>query len=182
MNSIVASNDSVIVGNKKVKHSMVVGGELIVNKYLEVTELGSDAYFKTIVRLGIAQQERREIILLEKAMDEIQKNIQNIEQIKYRHRLTPKDDTKDVLHKLAITRQSLLQQNSLLEEKKNSILEQLKQTGSARAVIKKCVYPGVIVFINDRYLKVNSKLGAGSFVFNKDNDSVVFIAESESES
>ncbi len=179
INSIVASNGAVMVGNKKAKHSMIVGGELTVDKYLEASELGSESYFKTIIRLGIAQEERRQIILIDKEMDEIQSKFQKIEQIEYRHKLTPVKDTKDVLFKLAITRKALQGQIVTLEEKKNKIIEQLKQSGTAKAVVKKCVYPGVIVFINDRYYKVHNKLGAGSFIFDKDGDRVVFIAESQ---
>jgi uncharacterized protein (DUF342 family) len=177
MNSIVASNGSVFVGDQKVKHSMVVGGELIVNERLEVSELGSDAYFKTLVRLGMAQEKRRQIILLDKEMDEIQKKLQDIQQIECRHRLARKEDSNDVLYKLAITRKALSDQNLRLEEKKNTILEHLKQTDDSRVVVKKCVYPGVTVFIHDRYYKVHNKLGAGSFIFDKQSDQVVYVAD-----
>jgi uncharacterized protein len=179
LNSIVASNGTVTVGSKKTKHSMVAGGELTADKYLEVSELGSTSYVKTIIRMGIAQEERRQIILIDKETDEILSKFQKIEQIQYRHRLTPIASTNDVLFKLAITRKSLQGQIDLLAEKRSLIIEQLKKADSAKLVVKKCVYPGVIVFINDRFYKVNNKLGAGTFTFNKDDDKVVFIPETQ---
>lgn len=177
INSVVASNDTVIVGDKKTQHSMVVGGELTAKNYLEASELGSDAYSKTIVKLGIAQEERRQIILIDKEVNEIQEKLEKVTQIEYRHKLTPVADTKDVLFKLAITRKALLNQIDDLESKRLEVLTRLKETCNAKAVVKRCVYPGVVLFINDRFYKVRNKLGAGSFIFDKDNDRVVFLPE-----
>lgn len=175
INSIVASNGHVIVGDQKVKHSMVVGGELTVHNCLEVSELGSDAYFKTVIRLGIAQEERRKIILIDKEIDEINKQLKEVELVAYRHKLTPKEDTETVLHKLAVAKRILQEKIPALEKKKNDILDQLKEKRDNQVIVKKCTYPGVIVFINDRYYKVNTKLGPGSFVFDKENDVVSFV-------
>ncbi|MDH5485447.1 MAG: FapA family protein [Gammaproteobacteria bacterium] len=174
MNSTVATNGKVIVGDQKIKHSMVVGGELIVNKYLEVVELGSDAYPRTLVRLGMGQEERRQIMLLDKEMDEVEKKLQRIEQLKYRHRLTPKDDTKEVLYKLAIAGKALVDQHQAQEVKKNTILEQLKETDGLKVVVKKCAFPGVTVIINDCSYQVKRTLAAGCFVYDKLRNRVMY--------
>ncbi len=175
INSIVASNGSVVVGGKKAKRSMVVGGELTAHKLIEVLELGSNAYSKTILRLGVAQEDRRQINQLDQKIDEIKEKLESLNQIEYHHKHAPKEDTEAVLKKISLTHDAMSAELVPLEEEKTNILAQLKQTESAKVVVKKCVYPGVVININDHSYEVERELGAGSFVFDRDADRVIFV-------
>jgi len=175
INSTVASNGVVVVGDKKAKRSIVVGGELTAHKLIEAAELGSHAYSKTILRLGVAQEDRRQINLLDQKIDEIKAKLDSLSQIEYHHKHAPKEDTEAVLKKISLTRDAMSAEVVPLEEEKSNILAQIKQTESAKVVVKKCVFPGVVVYINDHSYEVQRELGAGSFVFDSDANSVIFV-------
>ena len=175
INSIVATNGSVVVGSKKAKRSMVVGGELTAHKLIELVELGSNSYAKTILRLGVAQEERRQINNLDKELDEFNSKLEQINQIEYHHKQSPKADTEEVLSKVALTRESLQLEISSIEEKKSQVLDQVKESESGKVVVNKCVYPGVVISINEHSYEVERELGAGSFIYDKDLNSVIFV-------
>ena len=177
LNSIAASNDSIRVGDGKVKHSMVAGGEITANNYLEVSELGSDGFVKTIVHIGLAQEERRKLRLIDDDIEDTTMNLKKVDQVETRHRLTPVDESKEILFKLQLTRKALIEKKHDLEEKKSTLIEELKDKNVGSVRINKCVYPGVIVFIQDKFYKVHSKLGAGSFVYDRQDDRVVFVPD-----
>lgn len=176
INSTVASDGVVRVGDNKAKRSMVVGGELTAHKLIEAVELGSNAYSKTIIRLGVAQEDRSQLNSLDKSVDEVKEKLERINQIEYHHKHSPKDDSEEVLRKVTSTREALQTEIASLEDEKNKILEQLKESDSAKVVVKKCVFPGVVVYINEHCYEVERELGAGSFVYDSDASRVVFMA------
>ncbi|RDH86005.1 MAG: hypothetical protein DIZ80_00595 [endosymbiont of Galathealinum brachiosum] len=177
LNSTVASNDTIRVGVGNPKHSMVAGGEITANNHLEVSELGSDGFVKTVVHIGVAQEERRKIRLID---DDIEKNILNlkkVDQLETRHRIMPVKETKDIIFKLQITRKALVDTKQKLEEKKLKLIEEIKDKNVGNVRVNKFTYPGVIIFIQDKRYKVSKKLEAGSFVYDRKSDKVRFIKD-----
>lgn len=173
INSTVISNGAVIIGGAK--RSTVVGGELSGSKLIEVEELGSNANTKTIISLAFELQDRTELIHLNKDIDVVKEELEHINQIEYHHKKLPKDDTEEVLQKVALKRQQLLAKISALEEKKGVILALLKESEAVKIVVKKAVFPGVVVYFNDHSYEVESELGAGSFVYDNEANQVVFM-------
>lgn len=174
INSRVTSNAAVVIGGGK--RSTVVGGELSGYKMIEVEELGSSAGTETIVRLAIKMKDRKELIQLYKDIDVVKEELEHINQIEYHHQRLPKEDTEEVLQKVAIKQQQLRAKISALEEKKTIVKVQLEESESAKISVRKAVFPGVVVYFNDHSYKVERELGAGSFVYDNEANQVVFMA------
>lgn len=172
INSTVASNGSIKIGDKRAKRSMVIGGELTANKLIEATELGSQSYSKTILRLGIAQEDRQQMTALEKDLNERREKIGTLSQIEYHHKHAPREDTEEVLHKVEVTREALLAEIASLEEEKNKILDKIKEAESAKVIVKQHVYPGVIIDINDCTYEVLNELSSVVFAYDSDKSKV----------
>jgi uncharacterized protein (DUF342 family) len=174
MNSTVASNASIIVGGKKARKSVLVGGEVTAHNSLEALVLGTPAYAKTHIRLGMAQEQRREINTLDKSIETRQEEIKQLDQIEAHHKHYPKDDTAEVLPKIVATREAKQTEIAEFEQKKSELLAQLKEADSIKVVVHKCVYPGVTVTINEASYEVSKELGSGTFYFDKESNKVAF--------
>ena len=174
INSTVASNGAITVGGRSSKNSAVVGGELTAHNSIEVHTLGSQAYLKTHIRAGLAQEDRREINNIDKEILARREEVIRLNQIEQHHKLHPKPGAADVIRKVLATRDVKQSEIAELEKKKEQVVKMIAEAGSGTVVVHKRVFPGVTITINNCSYEVKDELGGGTFLFDRETNKVVF--------
>lgn len=169
INSVVATNSAIFVGDPKAKQSAVIGGELTAQHLIEVMEIGAPTYSKVLVRLGIPQEKRRQFNLLLSQIESEEKELEDLGKIETHYRNSAKADQSDVLQRITKTRehlqQALIEHNAELAELKESLAD----AESSRLVVHKKAYPGVIIHINDTSYELSREYGPGCFLLEDGN-------------
>jgi len=172
INSVVASNGAVFAGSPKVRHAAVMGGELTARTLIEVMELGTPNYAKTIVRLGIPQELRRQLNLENMEIEKLEKELQDLARIEHHYHQHPSFNNKEILQRIDLTRTSLNQQLAEHRQSMEALNIQLDANEASRLVVHKKVFPGVVISINDHHLELSNEYGKG--VFTLDDNLIVF--------
>jgi hypothetical protein len=168
INSEVASNSTIIVGDKRARHSAVMGGVITAHTLVEAITLGSPAYAKTLIRIGMAQETRRQLNKLETEIEKKQQELTNLDQIENRYKKSTNADTATLMRKIQTTREASLTEIAAYKEQEAELLTTLKQTESAKVVVHKNTLPGVIICINEQRLEITHELGKGTFTLTDD--------------
>ncbi len=164
INSKVASNSQIVIGSKTAKHGALMGGELIAHSLIQARVLGTPAYTKTIVRVGLPQELRRELNALMQEIDTKQAELAKLDQLENHLKANPAAMKADMAAKISATRQVLTQALDKLQLKHEEFSQQLANADNAKVVVTKTVYPGVTIYINDVSLEVKQEHGCGAFV------------------
>lgn len=172
INSTVASNGAVFAGSTKVRHAAVMGGELTARHLIEAIELGTPTYARTVVRLGIPQELRRQLNHLGNEIQAQEKELEDLAKIEHHYRHHPTAQAGEVLQRVSVTRNALQEQLSVQRQSLAELRAQLAGDQQTRLVVHKKVYPGVIVNISDHAYEVRDEHGKG--VFTLDDNRVVF--------
>jgi uncharacterized protein (DUF342 family) len=163
INSTVACNGAIFAGSPTARHAAVMGGELTAHRLIEVVELGSPAYARTLVRLGVPQEQRRQLNQLLADLDARDRELLALDQLEARYRT--RRDAPDLLGRIALERAALTEQRAAQQAALAALRNQLGATGHGHLVVHKRVFPGVIVSINDATFTVTAEYGRGRFSF-----------------
>lgn len=182
INSEIGSNGDIVVGDKGSKNASVIGGIVTAKRSVEAASLGSQIYAKTIVRVGFSQESRREFNKLEGDLAAKKAEMEQLDQIEYRHVHYPKDDSEVILAKVGATRDAKKQEMEAImkaiEELKNTVTE----AEQAKVIVHKCVYPGVTISINEYAYDVTREMGNGTFSLDTEIKAVIFTPASAASS
>jgi len=172
INSKVSSNNAITVGNKKSRHSAIIGGRLTAHNHIEANTLGSSAYRKTIVSVGFTQEIKQQQRDLKKDIESKENDITQLEQIKAHNKSHPMPDTEDALLKVNAIQETLRDGVKNLTEQLNTVMAQLEQSKNVKIVVHNQVFPGVTIKINDHIYPVNKETNGGTFTL--ENNRVIF--------
>ena len=163
MNSTIGSNSSVIVGTGRSKGGAIIGGELTAHCDVEASTLGSQAFIKTIIRVGLAQEERRELNNLKNDLVTKKHELKQLGQLENHYQLHPSTVGEEIMRKITNTRKTLLEEVSIIKEKYDVLNKRINKSENAKVVAHKRIYPGVTIYINELHYNVVRELGPGTF-------------------
>lgn len=172
INSQVASNESITIGDKYNRHGTVIGGEVIAHTAIIAKELGSSSHAKTRIKAGIGQENRREINQLEFDIQAKKEEVLRLNQIEYHYKTNPENGNEALMHKVTATRAALLQEIANLGLDLAQLNKKIEAASNPTITVEKYVYPGVTIELGSHRLEIRSKLGAG--VFSIHDDEIVF--------
>jgi len=172
INSKIACDGVLTVGGGK--RGSVMGGELIANQIVNVVELGSPAGHKVHVHVGLAQETRKALNQLEKAITTKEHELQQLSQIEQLHTHKPKAGSDEILRKVAATRSAQAEALEQLKQQRQTLETEIAESNQAKVIIQRRVYPGAIITINNHTYEVKNEFGTGEFVLNLEKGMVVF--------
>ncbi|MFC1747233.1 flagellar assembly protein A [Pseudomonadota bacterium] len=168
INSKVASNSNINVGDNPSKHCAVIGGELIAHAEITAVELGSSSFPRTIIKVGLTQESRRELNQLDDQISAKKDEVLHLNQIEYHYKTHPDKSNEELLHKVTVTRSVLMQEIANLGLLRSEINEKIEAALHPSVTVEKWVYPGVIIELGSHSFEVHSKLGPGKFTVHED--------------
>jgi hypothetical protein len=174
INSEIGSNGDILIGDENAKAS-IIGGIVTAHNKIETACLGSKIYSKTIVRVGFSQEMRREFNRLETELEAKKSEIEQLDQIEYRHTHYPMADSQTILAKVAATRVAKQGEIERINKAVEEMVKEANTDGGSKVIVKKSVFPGVTVSINEHTYDVTRELGPGVFSFDPEIKAVVFI-------
>lgn len=175
INSEIGSNGDIVVGAENAKAS-IIGGVVTAHNRIESACLGSKIYSKTIVKVGFSQETRREFNKLEADFEVKNKELEQLDQIEYRHKHYPMGDSQAILAKVAATRALKQQEIEAIKKSIEGIKQKIADAGGSKIVVKKSVYPGVTVSINEVSYDVTHEMGPGVFSLDTEIKAVIFVS------
>lgn len=174
INSEIGSNGDIVIGAENAKAS-IIGGVVTANNRIESACLGSKIYSKTIVRVGFSQETRREFNKLESDIEVKNKELEQLDQIEYRHKHYPMGDSQTILAKVAATRVVRQQEMAALNKSIEELKQKVAESEGSKVIVKKSIYPGVTVSINEYTYDVTRELGPGVFSLDTEIKAVIFV-------
>lgn len=162
INSDVACNGNIVIGDKRTKRGAVIGGALTASLVIEAMTLGSPSYARTQVSVGLSQETRRQINKLRDDVSGKAREIERLTQLANHYARQPTGNTQ-LLPKIKATREALLAELGELKQRERELLASLKEAEKSKVVVYRLVHPGVVVNINERLYEVKQELGPGRF-------------------
>ncbi|MCL2704968.1 MAG: FapA family protein [Spirochaetaceae bacterium] len=169
INSYVDSNGKIIC---KGKRATVVGGRLRATEEISAKTFGSLAVGSTEIEVGFDPKSKERLLELEekkaadeKELEEIDRNLGTLENIKKKMRSKFPEEKQKVLDELTEKSMSLKTELTDIENENATILEHIKSiktTGKISAGAT--VYPGVKITIKDAHLEIKNELKRITFV------------------
>jgi len=157
LHSTVEADGRITVSGKK----GVVGGMISANDTIETYSAGSDAFTKTVLRIGLKREVREK---MEKYKTDAKNNKANTikidnmlakyEQLKKIKKTLPENERAQYAKILKI-KNTLIEEAEALYEIKQELDDEYKKFDNAQVKVKDKVYPGVIVEIGEAKKTIN---------------------------
>ncbi len=163
-----------VVGGK----SVIVGGKYTCLSDIEVNYIGSDAYVRTLIILGNVAVLAEELGELKKKLKEYEGQLQQLELVcttlQQQKKIAPLTPERDEMLKRSIKAKfghmGLIKET---HERISDIEQEIENTNDLCIKLKRAVFPGVTVRINNSQLVVTTKSGPGTIAVNEDGDVVI---------
>lgn len=172
--NVRCGGDLNVVGGK----SVIVGGKYTCLSNIEVNYIGSDAYIRTMIVLGNVAVLAEELNELKKKLKSYENQLSQLEMVcatlqqqKKAAPLTP--EREDMLRRSIKAKFGHM---GLIKETHDRIAEiehEIENTNDLCVKVKRAVFPGVTVRINNSQLVVAQKTGACTIRMNEDKDVVI---------
>ncbi len=166
MHSRIMAEGQVEVEGRK---GLIVGGLIQAGKLIIGKTIGSEFATRTVLEVGIRPKLRDEIAELEKEkalcvnnLDKTNKGISLLKGILEKGGKLP-SDKEDILRKLLITYQQLLNKQKELENIMTGLKKEIVESKNGRVIVKEVVFPGVIITIGNTSLPVRDRQTASTF-------------------
>jgi uncharacterized protein (DUF342 family) len=172
INSKISSNSAISVGSKQSKHSTIIGGRITAHDRVEAFVLGSSACRKTIISVGFTQEGKQQQRDLKHSIEEKEAELIRLSQIETHCRLHPKADSNEIMRKVNITREVITNDIEALAAQLDKLMKKIAQYENGRVVVRKQIFPNVVIKINDHEYEVDREMGGGTFLL--EHDEVVF--------
>ena len=160
-----------VVGGK----SVIVGGKYTCLSDIEVNYIGSDAYVRTLVVLGNIAVLAEELGDLKKKLKEYEGQLQQLELVcttlQQQKKIAPLPPERDEMLKRSI--KAKFGHMGLIKETHDRIAEiehEIEDTNDLCIKLKRAVFPGVTVRINNSQLVITTKSGPGTIAVNDEGD------------
>ncbi len=163
INSTVVSNDTIIVGSKRSKRGAIMGGEVTATNLVQAMVLGTPAYAKTVINVGLPQELRAQLHKIERELETKFGEMAKVTQLENHLNENPEKKTDEMMGKISSTKAALQAQIDTFQEEQSHLKAEVEQADAAKVVINKTAFPGVIVNINEQSYKVKFELGSGTF-------------------
>lgn len=158
--------------------SVIVGGKYTCLSDIEVNYIGSDAYVRTLVVLGNVAVLAEELGELKKKLKEYEGQLQQLELVcttlQQQKKIAPLPPERDEMLKRSI--KAKFGHMGLIKETHDRIAEiehEIENTNDLCIRLKRAVFPGVTVRINNSQLVVTTKSGPGTIAVNDEGDVVI---------
>lgn len=176
INCHTTSQGLVQIGNSKSRKSILVGDITQAIKGVEVANLGSDSFSKTIVEVGAGLESHQK---LKELVDEILSAKKAISDVKKLHEhccKNPKAQKEQNVLLLKLTgtlEQKNIEFNELLIEKE-ALTVLMADSKDAKVVVHNRVYPGVVIRIMNKSYEVKEERNSGVFLLK--GEEIIFAA------
>jgi hypothetical protein len=161
-----------MVGNKQV----IVGGNIVVGKYINCKILGSENFTTTNVTTGIIFEQKNKIDMINSRVDEINGELPNYDKkisgyvVKKSEGKLSESEIKE-LDELKSKKAKLNEELETLKQQIQEFEERVEFLENSSVNVAEKVYPGVNITLNKKVYNVKNALGKSSFVL---KDGAVF--------
>ncbi|MFC1733789.1 FapA family protein, partial [candidate division KSB1 bacterium] len=177
LHSTVEADGKISVSGKK----GIVGGTVTAGESIETQSAGSDAFTRTVLRIGLKRAVREK---MEQYKEDVQNNKANMIKIdssiarfeklrKIKKEL--QDSEKTQYAKILTLKKTLLKEKETLESIKKEIDEEYTKFESASIRVKSKVYPGVVIDIGGAKMTINEAIV--NVVFKRKGDSISILRQ-----
>lgn len=156
---------------------IVMGGTINAEKGMEVKQLGSDYGVQTEVHLGLVPEKIQSLLEKKQELVRHKKEIQsklNTEDMSVLSKKNAPQEEKDRIQELLNTNANLQERientNRLLEERR----EEFKKAQEMVLKVKNTVYPGTIVHISGKTLRVDKEIKSCTIFYDPSQDKVTW--------
>ncbi len=171
INCHTTSQGFVKVGNSKSRKSILVGDITQAIKGVDVANLGSDSFSKTIVEVGVGASSHKKLSELVDEILNVKKAIADVKKL-YEHCCKhPKSQNEQnaLLLKLTGTLEQKNKEFSGLLEKKEALTVLMADSKDAKVIVRNRVYPGVVIHIMNKSYEVKEERSSGVFLLKGDD-------------
>lgn len=135
------------------KFGIIVGGKVKANRQIEATMIGNMKEVKTVVEVGTGENLYVRLEQLEEKSKEVINDMEKLKSsaMKIEELLKVQQDNEKLKKtKMTVMRSKIEKEAVLtdLQREKNAIIELLSKIANSRVIVRKSIYPGVILTIN----------------------------------
>ena len=166
--------DLIVSGGK----SVIVGGKYTCLSNIEANYIGSDSYIRTMLVLGNVAVLAEEMIELKKQLKNYEKQLEQLDMVcrtlQEQKKSAPLPPERDEMLKRSI--KAKFGHMGLIKETNDRIAEienEIANTNDLCVKVRRAVFPGVTVRINNSQLVVAQKTGTCTIKMNEDRDVVI---------
>lgn len=157
------------VGESQASNSSLIGGITRVGKCLEVTNLGADSYNRTVVLLGPSPATVKRYRKMTEQLEERKQEMNDLEKLYKHYKQEPGGNQKMILQKIAKTGAVKSKECERLRTRQQALHGIITKARQARIIVRKNVFPGVVVQLLGQTYEVKEKRGPGAFHLNGDH-------------
>lgn len=166
MHSRIMAEGQVEVEGKK---GLIVGGLIQAGKLIIGKTIGSEFATRTVLEVGIRPRLRDQIAEIEKEkvlcvdnLDKTNKGICLLKSILEKGGKLP-PDKEDILRKLLIMYQQLLNKQKELENTMTGFKKEITESRNGRVIVKEVIFPGAVITIGNTSLPIRDRQMASVF-------------------
>ncbi len=135
------------------KFGIIVGGKVKANRQIDATMIGNMKEVKTVVEVGTGENLYVRLEQLEEKSKEVINDMEKLKSsaMKIEELLKVQQDNEKLKKtKMTVMRSKIEKEAVLtdLQREKNAIIELLSKIANARVIVRKSIYPGVILTVN----------------------------------
>ena len=135
------------------KFGIIVGGKVKANRQIDATMIGNMKEVKTVVEVGTGENLYVRLEQLEEKSKEVINDMEKLKSsaMKIEELLKVLQDNEKLKKtKMTVMRSKIEKEAVLtdLQREKNAIIELLSKIANARVIVRKSIYPGVILTVN----------------------------------
>ena len=162
----------VTIGGARSTKAVLIGGVTKALKGVEVAIAGSNAYPRTVIRVGVGRPFLRRFKKLEKALKAKKTILDELDQACSRLEQQALPKRKKLIKKITRTRTALKNEHDELLVERDAMERRIKEAKKAEVKIHQRVYPGVRIRILNASYRVTEEQRAG--VFHLDGEHIIF--------